>query len=215
MTSYWTHPNSTPRAPRGVTTTAGATLYARKLPTWPVITAEIHRQVCETYNFLNNTPSLYMILTTQCPTPPHHICEVRPSCWRTFNTSVSLYYSTNSHVYCFCALPLWRERSIPFFCSTNVDPLTKLDIIAIVIPRFWEETAGSPESEAITAALFTSRFFEPQRHPADISASPQVSPASPMSRLKSESSVHFITPLCARRATALESVESTLPPLAQ
>lgn len=139
-----------------------------------------------------------MILTTQCPTPPHHICEVRPSCWRTFKSSVSLYYSTNSHVYCFCALPLWRERSIPFFCSTNVDPLMKLDIIAIVIPRFWEETAGSPESEAITAALFTSRFFEPQRHPADISASPQVSPASPMSRLKSESSVNFITPLCAQ-----------------
>lgn len=100
------------------------------------------------------------VLTEQCACPPHHIREVRSSygkhskmlsLWPTIqlNNAINLASRVRLLIHCFC-LPLSRERKIPFFWSTNVDPLMKLDTTAITIPATGNETPlGS-----ITLAVF-------------------------------------------------------------
>lgn len=93
-------------------------------------------------------------------TTPHlwgmtHLEETR--CFTTVN-GVTVYLSHVSEMLCssnslLChPLPLSRERKIPFFWSTKVDPLMTLDITAIATPRSGSGAALNPETEAMKPA---------------------------------------------------------------
>lgn len=73
--------------------------------------------------------------------------------WRSYGTS--MVGTLQGKVMSVClSLPLPRERNIPFFWSTNVDPLMKLDITAITIPATGSEISLGSESKAINVLLF-------------------------------------------------------------